>query len=94
MEDPDGQAQQMSDAMMQLQEQQFANQEAELDEQVPEEEQYMGLFKMSLEDTVEMMKSEDYKERFKAEYYQTKITCKTSCIFYNQPKTIDKTSAL
>lgn len=26
-----------------------------------------------LQDTVEMMNSSDYKERFKAEYYQTKI---------------------
>lgn len=28
---------------------------------------------MELKDTVEMMGSADYKERFKAEYYQTKI---------------------
>ena len=28
---------------------------------------------MELNDTVEMMNSSDYKERFKAEYYQTKI---------------------
>lgn len=28
---------------------------------------------MELKDTVAMMESEDYKERFKAEYYQTKI---------------------
>ena len=28
---------------------------------------------MELKDTVEMMGSENYKERFKAEYYQTKI---------------------
>ena len=28
---------------------------------------------MKLEDTVEMMKSDDFKERFKAEYYQVKI---------------------
>lgn len=28
---------------------------------------------MELKDTVEMMNSEDYKERFKAEYYQAKI---------------------
>jgi hypothetical protein len=28
---------------------------------------------MELRDTVAMMESEDYKERFKAEYYQTKI---------------------
>lgn len=28
---------------------------------------------MELKETVELMNSEDYKERFKAEYYQTKI---------------------
>lgn len=28
---------------------------------------------MELKDTILMMQSEDYKERFKAEYYQTKI---------------------
>lgn len=28
---------------------------------------------MELKDTIEMMKSTDYKKRFKAEYYQTKI---------------------
>lgn len=28
---------------------------------------------MELKDTVEMMLSDDYKERFKAEYYQVKI---------------------
>lgn len=28
---------------------------------------------MELKDTIEMMNSEDYKERFKAEYYQAKI---------------------
>ena len=28
---------------------------------------------MELRDTVEMMNSDDYKERFKAEYYQAKI---------------------
>lgn len=28
---------------------------------------------MELKDTINMMTSEDYKERFKAEYYQTKI---------------------
>lgn len=28
---------------------------------------------MELKETVEMMQSADYKERFKAEYYQTKI---------------------
>ena len=28
---------------------------------------------VEFKDTIEMMQSEDYKERFKAEYYQTKI---------------------
>ena len=28
---------------------------------------------MELKDTVELMNSNDYKERFKAEYYQTKV---------------------
>lgn len=28
---------------------------------------------MELKDTIELMNSEDYRERFKAEYYQTKI---------------------
>jgi TATA-box binding protein (TBP) (component of TFIID and TFIIIB) len=28
---------------------------------------------MELKDTIEMMQSADYKERFRAEYYQTKI---------------------
>ena len=28
---------------------------------------------MELKDTISLMNSEDYKERFKAEYYQTKI---------------------
>ena len=28
---------------------------------------------MELKDTIAMMNSQDYKERFKAEYYQTKI---------------------
>ena len=33
----------------------------------------MELRAMELKDTVEMMNSPDYKERFKAEYFQTKI---------------------
>lgn len=28
---------------------------------------------MELRDTIELMNSDDYKDRFKAEYYQTKI---------------------
>ena len=31
------------------------------------------MVKLELKDTVEMMNSADYKERFKAEYHQTKI---------------------
>lgn len=30
---------------------------------------------MELRDTIDMMESEDYKERFKAEYYQVAIRC-------------------
>ena len=33
---------------------------------------------MELKDTIELMNSENYKDRFKAEYYQTKIRM-TSC---------------
>ena len=29
--------------------------------------------KATLEDTIDLMKSSDYKERFKAEYYQVKF---------------------
>ena len=32
-----------------------------------------GIDSMNLKDTIEMMRSEDYKQRFKAEYYQLKI---------------------
>lgn len=28
---------------------------------------------MELKDTIELMQSEDYKDRFKAEYYQTRV---------------------
>lgn len=31
---------------------------------------------MELQDTIELMQSKDYKERFKAEYYQTQIRFK------------------
>lgn len=37
------------------------------------EERKMDELKMELKDTVELMNSDDYQERFKAEYYQTKI---------------------
>lgn len=32
-------------------------------------------FEVTLQETAEMMCSEDYKERFKAEYYQVDIRC-------------------
>jgi hypothetical protein len=39
---------------------------------------------MEIKDTIEMMTSEDYKERFKAEYYQLKIrTEKLAAIVLN-----------
>lgn len=37
------------------------------------EEQDARIRKMTLADTVELMESEDYKDRFKAEFYQTRI---------------------
>lgn len=39
---------------------------------------------MQLKDTVIMMNSEDYKERFKAEYYQTKIRYEKLKAFNNR----------
>lgn len=39
---------------------------------------------MELKDTVELMNSEDYKERFKAEYYQTKIRYEKLKAFNNR----------
>ena len=39
---------------------------------------------MELKDTVEMMGSADYKERFKAEYYQTKIRYEKLKAFNNK----------
>lgn len=38
-----------------------------------ERKEYKTMMKTELKDTVEMMNSADYKERFKAEYCQTKI---------------------
>ena len=40
--------------------------------------------KLDLMDTVEMMSSTDYKERFKAEYYQTKIRYEKLKAFNNK----------
>lgn len=39
---------------------------------------------MELKDTVEMMNSADYKERFKAEYHQTKTRCEKLNAFVNK----------
>ena len=39
---------------------------------------------MELKDTVELMISEDYKERFKAEYYQLKIRYEKLQMFINK----------
>ena len=39
---------------------------------------------MELKDTIEMMQSADYKERFKAEYYQTKIRYEKLKAFNNK----------
>ena len=36
---------------------------------------------MELKDTIKLMTSEDYKERFKAEYYQLKIRCERLSVF-------------
>ena len=37
------------------------------------EEQDARIRKMTLADTVELMGSDDYKDRFKAEFYQTRL---------------------
>lgn len=39
---------------------------------------------MELKDTIEMMQSADYKERFKAEYHQTKIRYEKLKAFNNK----------
>ena len=39
---------------------------------------------MEFKDTIEMMQSEDYKERFKAEYHQTKIRYERLKAFCNK----------
>lgn len=44
---------------------------------------------MELKDTVEMMESADYKERFKAEYYQTKIRYEKLKAFNNKIEAYD-----
>lgn len=47
---------------------------------------------MELKDTVEMMNSADYKERFKAEYYQTKIRYEKLKAFNNKIEAAELTS--
>ena len=49
---------------------------------------------MELKDTVEMMQSDDYKERFKAEYYQTKIRYERLKAFNNKIEAADATNLL
>lgn len=46
---------------------------------------------MELKDTVEMMNSADYKERFKAEYYQTKIRYEKLKAFNNKIEAAERT---
>lgn len=47
---------------------------------------------MELKDTVEMMGSADYKERFKAEYYQTKIRYEKLKAFNNKIEASQRTA--
>lgn len=46
---------------------------------------------MELRDTIEMMNSTDYKERFKAEYYQTKIRYEKLKVFNTKIEAADRT---
>lgn len=41
---------------------------------------------MELKDTIELMKSEDYKDRFKAEYFQVKVRLDKLYIMYAHMK--------
>ena len=49
---------------------------------------------MELKETIEMMKSDDYKERFKSEYYQTKIRYEKLKAFNTKIEAADKTAWL
>lgn len=49
---------------------------------------------MELKDTVEMMQSDDYKERFKAEYHQTKIRYERLKAFNNKIEAAESTNYL
>ncbi len=42
---------------------------------------------MELKDTVPMMLSDDYRERFKAEYYQLAMRCEKLEVMYKKYKT-------
>lgn len=53
-----------------------------------------GEIAMELKDTVEMMGSADYKERFKAEYYQTKIRYEKLKAFNNKIEAANADSRL
>lgn len=46
---------------------------------------------MDLKDTIEMMNSADYKERFKAEYHQTKIRYEKLKVFNNRIEASERT---
>ena len=50
--------------------------------------------KAELKDTVQMMNSADYKERFKAEYYQTKIRYEKLKAFNNKIEASNATNAM
>lgn len=41
---------------------------------------------MELKDTIELMKSEDYKDRFKAEYFQVRVRLDKLCTMYSHMK--------
>lgn len=47
---------------------------------------------MELKDTIEMMNSGDYKERFKAEYHQTKIRYEKLKAFNTKIEAAEKTA--
>lgn len=48
--------------------------------------------RVDLKDTVPMMNSADYKERFKAEYYQTKIRWERLKAFNNKIEASERTA--
>lgn len=49
---------------------------------------------MELKDTVEMMQSDDYRERFKAEYHQTKTRYERLKAFNNKIEAAEATGSL